>query len=260
MPELPEVETFKRYFDRNALNRKIISVGIVDTRLLEGGQRPGDLTDLEGRIFTGSKRHGKYLFLETSGLKYLTLHFGMTGYLRYFNKYSSVPSHTRLLLGFGGSLLAFVNTRRLGKLSINDSMEGFIEKKNLGPDALEITRKDFANSISGRKKPVKSALMDQSIVAGVGNLYADEILFQSRVHPLSPCSTLNGSSYHRIYDNMKNILNTAIKNHAIIGDYPAAWLLPHRRKKGLCPHCRKQLYTIRISGRSSYFCPDLKNP
>lgn len=256
MPELPEVETFRRYFERTSLNKRISSVSSIDGLLLKDKQDPKSLAkELENRLLAGSGRHGKYLFLITSDSKYLIIHFGMTGYLAYLKDGQDIPRYTRLLLGFGDSSLAFVNTRRLGKIFLYSDRKSFLKKRNLGPDALKIQKCDLRDRISKRKKPIKSALMDQSIIAGIGNLYADEILFQLSVHPRSLCVELKENIYEKMSDKIKYILTTAIERHAEIRQYPGTWLLPHRKKGYPCPRCGGKINIIKIAGRTTYFCP-----
>ncbi len=257
MPELPEVETFKKYFDRTTLNKRILSIEEVDSFLLEDDQDVQAFTrSLKEKIFTGSGRHGKYLLLELQGPKYLILHFGMTGFLKSLENSHHIPDHTRLLLRLDNSYLAFVNARRLGKIFLCDDISLFLQKKKLGPDALSIDKTEFIGRVSKRKKPIKSALMDQSMIAGIGNLYADEILFQTSVHPLSLCTTLERESYNRMFKKTKYVLNTAIAKHAKIGKYPETWLLPHRTKEDCCPLCKGKMEVIKIAGRTTYFCSE----
>ena len=123
MPELPEVETYRKYFDKYALNKNISSVTHIDSFLLKDGMDPAELAGkLKGIVFTSTKRHGKYLLLKASGPQYLILHFGMTGYPEFIKDCHRIPEHTRLLLDFGHSCLALVDTRRLGMIYFYENM------------------------------------------------------------------------------------------------------------------------------------------
>jgi formamidopyrimidine-DNA glycosylase len=255
MPELPEVETYRKYLDRHTTGKRISSAGHIDNYLFKKAPDPAGLAaDLKDRVITSSNRHGKYVFLEISGPKFLILHFGMTGYPRYLEDCQDIPSHTRLLLKFDGSCLAMVDTRRLGMIYLYDDMDAFLHDKKLGADALSIKINEFIERLSKRKKPVKSALMDQSIIAGIGNLYADEILFQSHIHPLSLCSHIDMEKYTIIYKKMRHVLALAVEKHADIKKYPQGWLLSCRRKGGTCPHCGSSLKIIKVGGRTTYLC------
>jgi formamidopyrimidine-DNA glycosylase len=182
----------------------------------------------------------------------------MTGYPEFIKDCHHIPDHTRLLLDFGYSCLALVDTRRLGMIYFYENMNSFLKDKKLGPDALSINKKVFMERLSSRNKPVKAALMDQSIIAGVGNLYVDEILFQSSVHPQSRCSSLDSSSLDLIYRNMKQVLNVAVNAEANMEKYPKDWLLSHREKGAACPHCGGVLKIIKVGGRTTYFCPKIQ--
>jgi formamidopyrimidine-DNA glycosylase len=257
MPELPEVETYRKYFDKYVLNKKIASVSHIDSFLLKDGMDPVELAGkLKGIVLTAAKRHGKYLFLKAPGPQYLILHFGMTGYPEFMKDCRCIPDHTRILLDFGDSCLALVDTRRLGMIYLYDDMNSFLMDKRLGPDALNINMETFMERLSVRNKPIKAALMDQSIIAGVGNLYADEILFQSSVHPLSRCSNLDEGVLQVMYKNMKQVLTAAVNVGANMEKYPKDWLLSHRKKEALCSQCGDVLKIIKVGGRTTYFCPN----
>ncbi len=256
MPELPEVETYRKYLDRYAIGKRISAAAHIDSYLLKKALDPAGLAaDLEDRIITSSNRHGKYVFLEISGPKFLILHFGMTGYPEYLEDCRDIPAHTRLLLEFDGSCLALVDTRRLGMIYLYDDINSFLDDKKPGPDALSISMDMFIERLSKRKKPIKSAIMDQSIIAGIGNLYADEILFQSHIHPLSACSHIDREKYNIMYKKMRHVLALAVEKHADIKKYPQDWLLSCRGKCGACPHCGSSLKIIKVGGRTAYFCP-----
>jgi len=256
MPELPEVETLRRFFDNNVLNRKITSVSHIDSLLLKDGLHAESLVKkLTGSTIKASDRHGKYLFIITSDDRYLIIHFGMTGGLIYQKDSRCIPDRTRLLLGLGGPSLAFVNTRRLGKIFLYGDRDSFLKKRRLGPDALHIGKGELEHMISKRKRPIKSALMDQSLAAGIGNLYADEVLFQTGVHPRFLCRDLKKDTLEKMSRNIKHILKTAIEKGADISRYPDTWLLPHRNKDGRCPRCGGGIAILKIAGRTTYFCP-----
>ncbi len=255
MPELPEVETYRKYFDRHAIGKRIFAASHIDSFLLKRAPDPAELAaDLQDRVITSSNRHGKYVFLEISGPKFLILHFGMTGYPKYLEDCRDIPAHTRLLLEFDDSCLALVDARRLGMIYLYDDIDSFFDDKKLGPDALSINMNVFIERLSTRKKPIKSALMDQSIVAGMGNLYADEILFQSSIHPLSGCIDIDREKYEMIYKKMKQVLALAVEKHADMKKYPQDWLLSCREKGGGCPYCGNRLKVIKVGGRTAYLC------
>lgn len=185
MPELPEVELFKRHLDRTSLGRTISRVRVNDSRILgPSAARLG--ARLVGARLRSSRRHGKYLLVALGKPGWLVLHFGMNGSLVHFKKAAEEPRYDRLRLDFAdGHHLAYVNPRLLGRVELVADAEDFIARERLGLDALDrrLTLAAFARDVGARRRDIKSVLMDQSVVAGIGNIYSDEILFQARLHP-----------------------------------------------------------------------------
>ncbi|MBD3427102.1 MAG: DNA-formamidopyrimidine glycosylase [Candidatus Omnitrophica bacterium] len=256
MPELPDVEYYRRYLESTAMRKKIKSVEVQNAKVLEGVSAKKLAKVLKNKKFTSTHRRGKNLFVSFAKDKCLYMHFGMTGELKYFKGDEKEPDHARVLFGFSnGYRLAFMNQRLLGKVSVTGPADEVIAEKDLGPDALEISYEDFKKGIKGKIGAVKSALMDQSILSGVGNIYADEILFHARIHPKTTPKKLSGNALKRIYRNMKKILEKAIEKKADPDKFPRTWIIPARGEKEKCPRCGGGIKRIKISGRSSYFCP-----
>jgi formamidopyrimidine-DNA glycosylase len=256
MPELPDVETFKRYIDSTSLHKKIIDVNVKNTRILEGISQNKIKKTLQNNRFISTSRHGKYLFIETNQSGWLILHFGMTGYIKYFKNLKEEPSHTRFLLTLeNGYHFAFHNQRLLGKIGFTDHREHYIKDKKLGIDALQITCETLKHLFEKRTAMIKSTLMNQHVIAGIGNIYADEILFQSRVHPTLKTNEISGNKVRDIYQNMKRVLEVAIDAQANSDDFPSTYIIPHRKKNGTCPIENESLETIKVNGRTTYFCP-----
>jgi len=190
MPELPEVELFTRYFAGHALRQKVARVDVRDPRIL--GVRE-DVLDgaVRGRTFRRVLRHGKHLFAD-AGKEWLHLHFGMSGDLAYYRDTSDQPRFARVIFDFSnGTHLAFEDMRLFGVVDVTSSPEDYVREHNLGPDpisdAFTLTR--FREIVAPRRGAVKSLLMSQDIIAGIGNLYADETLFQTGIHPRRPVGT-----------------------------------------------------------------------
>lgn len=253
MPELPSVEIFKRYFDSTSLNLEIKHVKIINPEILLN-IKPSELKDkLLGNKFIESSRYGKYLFARLENNYFLILHFGMTGYLKYFNVNGS--SHIRLLLSFiNGYKLAFDDTRKFGRVGLTKHPEKFVKDRNLGPDALEIDYKTFKKIFKNRKGRIKPLIMNQNFIAGIGNLYADEILYQSGIHPLTRADKLDKDKLKILFKEMNKVLNKAIEYQDKPYNLPSSFLLPHRYPDGECP-LGGPLETLRIAGRTTYFCP-----
>lgn len=251
MPELPSVEIFKRYFDSTSLKQEIQSVEVNNPEILINTS-PKELENiLVEQEFNGSKRYGKYLFSHLNNDYFLILHFGMTGYLEY-DKSCDNP-YIRLSIAFKVGNLNFIDARKFGKIGLTTDVEQFIKDKNLGPDALEISCKTFIEKFRRRKGLIKPLLMNQNFIAGIGNLYADEILYQSYIHPMSKADKLNEDKLKKIYQEMIRVLKKAIDYEDKTFSLPSNFLLPHRHQKGECPQ-GGPLKVIKVGGRTTYYC------
>lgn len=255
MPELPDVEVFRRYFEATALHSRIAEVDVIDPDLLRNGATKELKAAAIGRTFQRGRRHGKFLFGELNDGKAIRFHFGMTGFLHCYEDASEAPAHARVVFTLRNNRkLAYDCQRKFGHVGIVENIDAFLSEKKLGPDALEIDFNEFDSAVLGRKRPVKSNLMDQSRLAGVGNVYSDEILFQARVHPESAPSEWPKPVARKIYKVMHEVLETAIKSEADPARMPKKWLTPHR-VSGPCPRCKGELRKKKIAGRTSWFCP-----
>jgi formamidopyrimidine-DNA glycosylase len=187
MPELPDVQVFREYLDATALHQRIDDVTVSGAGELLHDVSARTLRDrLKGRSLAGTRRRGKHLFAKLSGNGWLRLHFGMTGELAYFKRRREAPDHVRLRLDFAnGYHLAYRNVRKLGEIGLVDDVVEFVEAEGLGPDALdpELDLGAFREALGKRRGSVKGALMNQEVVAGIGNVYADEILLAAGGRP-----------------------------------------------------------------------------
>ncbi len=174
MPELPEVATYKTYFDSTSLHQKITDIDCADERLLKK-----DFDEMRealiGQRFVSTERIGKYLFAKTSGEKVLVLHFGMTGNLQYYKGAESRPRFAHIVYSFdNGFHLGFLNKRKFGWNDLADSVESYQQKVGLSTDASKLTLEEFKASLSNRRTYIKPVIMDQSVAAGMGNWLTDE--------------------------------------------------------------------------------------
>ncbi|TFG04835.1 MAG: formamidopyrimidine-DNA glycosylase [Promethearchaeota archaeon] len=254
LPELPEVETFKRYFDSTALNHVIKEIYIKDDRVLN--LNPKSFKEfIIGKKFSSSRRHGKYLFVDLNPA-ILVFHFGMTGDLDYFNEIDDEPIHTRVLFQFENNhYLSYISQRMFGRLDLTDKIESFLQEKNLGPDAFKMSFEDFKLALKRRSAYAKSALMDQSLIAGIGNIYSDEILFQSQIHPKTKINMLSDSKLEQLFNTIKKVLQYGIDKKGELSAYSDDFLIPHREKEGNCPTCHAKIQRLELSGRHGFFCP-----
>jgi formamidopyrimidine-DNA glycosylase len=262
MPELPDVELFRRR-SRGVFHRRVVRVALDAPRLLEGVSRAGLTRALLGNRFVSSRRHGKHLFLGLERSGWLALHFGMTGTLVPLASGVEAPQYTRLRIDFDdGGRLAYTSVRLLGRVGLTDDVRTFVAERRLGPDALDrrFDRSALEGFVATRNAatPIKRMLMDQSLVAGIGNIYADEILFQARVHPLTPAGRMTPVQVRAVYRSVGRVLRTAIECRAdsehLAQRLPRGFLLRVRGPGGHCPRCRQSLATFKLAGRTGYYC------
>lgn len=256
MPECPDVEIFKQYLDATSLHQKIKTVTVRNRKVLEGISPEKMQQALQGHCFESTVRHGKHLFIEIDDQTWLTLHFGMTGSLCYSKTDRKNESHDRIIFAFTNDYrLVYVCQRLLGRVGLIQSIDRFIESHELGPDALSIPLEDFRRLFERGRGSVKTTLMNQELMAGLGNIYSDEILFQAGIHPDMSCSRLTDADVKNLHRNMKKVIKRAVERRADPEKFPRSYLLVHRRKGGTCPRCHHEIQTKKIAGRTAYFCP-----
>jgi len=254
MPELPDVEVYKQYLDATALRQRIADAHVHAPKLL-GATSARELKDaLAHRQLVGSRRHGKWLFAQTDAEPWLVLHFGMTGALEYYDQ-GPEPRHAIMTLDFeNGAHLTFVDRRRLGTIDLTDDPDDFLAARGVGPDALQLDWPRFKTLLASRRGGIKSALMDQSLLAGLGNVYTDEVLFQADTHPLTPVTELDDARRKHLFDKISEVLTAAVDADAERKHMPRDYLLPHRRDGATCPRCGGTVRQISVNGRSTYYC------
>ncbi len=267
MPELPEVETARSLIADQALHRRIVGVDDADTFVCRP-HSPGELrAALTGRMLTAVHRRGKTMWCETSDVGRSTgsgpdlgIHLGMGGRIVVTSKGGEAiegggPARrdaqprkaewNRFTLEFadGGSLVLF-DKRRLGRVRLNPDIDA------LGPDAAEVTPAEFRDLITRGSIAVKARLLDQSKIAGVGNLLADEVLWQAKISPATRTSGLQRKDADRLYRALQSALRSAIvKGGAHTGDVIAA-----RHPGGTCPRCGAEMKHGTVGGRSTWWC------
>ena len=255
MPELPEVETFKEYLNSTSLHQRITNVAVRDAYVLKRVSPRELARRLKGRRFENSHRHGKHLFVRASDELWLRLHFGMTGSLEYLNHDEASPKTARVLFNFANNRrLAFDDQRKFGEIELIEDVDEFLQTRGLGPDALEISFSQFKAIVEKHRGAVKAILLNQQLIAGIGNLYADEILFRSRMHPATEATRLSGDDLRRLFRATRYVLERAIALKTDFNRLPKSWLLTHRGKQGRCPRCGRALESATIGGRTSWFC------
>jgi formamidopyrimidine-DNA glycosylase len=255
MPELPEVETFKRYLDGTSLNQRIINVEVRDSYVLKRVSARELARRLNGHQFRNSRRHGKHLFVRAGNELWLRLHFGMTGSLDYLKPNQLAPITARVIFRFANNRrLAFDDQRKFGEIELLPNVEQFLQIRGIGPDALDVGLARFRAIFGKRRGAVKAILLNQQLIAGIGNLYADEILFRVRLHPATDAATLSDSHVSRLFRAMRHVLENAIVLKTDFDRLPKSWLLTNRGKRGRCPRCGRALKSATIGGRTTFFC------
>lgn len=269
MPELPDVEGFRDVLASCAQGRTIRGVDVHDTGVLHDATAPQLRRALEGHRFAEPERRGKWLlaYVEGSGStsgSTLLMHFGMTGRLVCCSASDALAQHDRVVFTLEGwdrrhgddRQLRYRDQRKLKGLWLADDagVERLLGEQ--GPDAAELSRDAFEELLSGRRGGVKSTLTDQSVLAGLGNLLADEILWQARLHPSRRTDGLGDDERQRLHKAMRGTLRSSMR----AGQVPprTSWLTGQRDRdpgEAACPRCGGPLRRGRIAGRSTVWCP-----
>lgn len=256
MPELPEVESYRKYVERTSLDQEISGVSVRSDHQLLNTTKAALAKALKGSRLTGAIRHGKFLFVKMSKGGYLLLHFGLTGDVIYVGQHEDEPRFTTFLLKFKkGGMLAFTDSRQMGKIGLVDDVNKFLRHRGWGPDALQITKEEFIDRFANRRMNIKTALMNQKLVAGVGNEFSDEILYQAGLHPESRVDKLDKRKLEKVFRLMKKILEKAVSVDADRGRLTKYFFLDNRRAGLECPRCGSKTAFKTVGGRSAYFCP-----
>jgi formamidopyrimidine-DNA glycosylase len=250
VPELPDVEGFRREFERHAAGKTVRAVHGVDSLMLHGSSPQALGRSLKNRRFARPRRHGKLLICETGGPT-LLLHFGMTGCLVWDGE---THPHDRLVLELGDGALRYRDMRRLGGIWLaRDDREVERIVGRLGPDWLGVTRERFDELLDHRRGGIKAALMDQRFAAGLGNLTTDEALWRARIHPRRPVGALRPHDRDRLYRAIRRVLRDSLPHGRV--PVKRTWLTGARdRRDATCPRCGARLERITVAGRTSVVC------
>ena len=266
MPELPEVETTLRAVEPILRGRTIESVEVLRPNMTN--HHPSFAERLKGKSVLGMKRHGKYLWLElTDGLN-LMLHLKMSGRLG-LRKLKDTPlSRERIRFSIGNDLiLVFNDPRTLGRLWIIEGNDVYIHPslKALGPDALTISEQEFLDRLERKKGVLKVVLLNQSFIAGVGNIYADEACFLAKIDPRRKTSSLKPLERKRLYKALIATLQKGIDNMGTsFSDFADLFGKPGKNQKSLlvygrgkkkCLKCKTDLKSVKIAARTTVWCP-----
>ena len=264
MPELPEVETMKSELSPWVVGQSFTEVTIFDARLVCGGSAEEVRRGLIGQKVESLERRGKYLIFHLSNGKSLIMHLRMTGILllnpREVDRYARAVFHLS-----SGHRLVFSDRRRLGLIWLVDDANTVVCK--LGPEPLDesFTPDILEQKLSRHHIPVKAALLDQHIVAGIGNMYADEVLFAARIHPLRRADDLSPEEVQTLYHCIRRVLgagisrkgasvDTYIRPEGELGTAHSDFKVAHKIGEP-CPICGSTIERVLVQNRGSYFCP-----
>ncbi len=268
MPELPDVEALRRHLiSRGLVGRTITGAELLWPRALRAPAERKFRSDVRGRRIQDIRRRAKYLILSLDGpsSRALVVHLRMTGSLQLLPAGSGRPQHTRnVLLLDGGLELCFVDPRKLGMMwLVADETEVL---SGLGPEPLDpaFTSEVLGRVLAGRDVPVKALLCDQAVVAGIGNIYADEVLFMAGIHPLRRGGEMSQREVGTLHEAIVGRLSEATEllvSRVIGGGAPTGnlgdrelFLVP-RSEGGACVQCGAPVGRVQVRGRSSYYCP-----
>jgi formamidopyrimidine-DNA glycosylase len=272
MPELPEVETIRIGLDRTTIGRQIEGGEVLLPRTIAHPDESANFVSaLTGRAFVEWQRRGKYLLAKLSDRAYLGVHLRMTGRMLWLDLGTPVHKHTRVRLFCGDRELRFDDQRTFGqmwwvppKTKVENIITGL---QNLGIEPFDpkFTPAYLATKLSESNRPIKNALLDQAIVAGIGNIYADESLFLSKIHPEYPARQLQAPQIVALQAAIIKVLSDGISNGGSTfsnfqdvtgskGNYiDMAWVF--RRTGQACKVCGTTIARIKLAGRSSHYCP-----
>ena len=265
MPELPEVETIKNELAPHVVGQKITGVTLLWEGIVRYLSAEEFRSRLRGQTITELSRRGKYLIFSLDGGDLMIIHLRMTGTL-----WLKPPDRfTRAIIHLDNSDIFFRDPRKLGVMLLVEDRNTILGE--LGPEPLEpdFTPQLLARRLANRKAPIKALLLDQTFIAGIGNMYADEALFAARIHPLRPANSLSPEETTRLHDAIRQVLLSGISNKGAstetyfrpdgtTGTAHFRFQVAHRGGKP-CPVCGTTIHRLAIRNRGTYFCPNCQH-
>ena len=266
---MPEVETIARQLRKNIIDKRIMEVRLSGLPL----RKP--ISDafaekLCRRRIRKIHRRGKYLIVELEPRAFWLMHLGMSGRIFYHGSDDAGSKHTHAIFRFSdATALEYRDHRRFGMLAVyeNVPLEQIPEIRSLGKDPFScgFNQKWLYSILQRKKQAIKAFLLDQRLIAGLGNIYVCESLFWARIHPMRRCSTLTGEESLRLMEAIRKVLRAAIRNHGTsFSDFIGAdgnrgqnqnFLTVFQRAGAPCLHCQTPIQRIRQGNRSSFYCP-----
>lgn len=266
MPELPEVETIIRTLEKSLHGDTIIDVDLFYEPLLET-QSSYPLRSLIGATFTEFMRRGKYLIFGFDNGLYWVVHLRMEGKYYLYDQKTVRTKHTHLVMQTNYRYIHYLDTRKFSRMAVVSDLDAYLATKNLGyePFDAQLTGKYFLEKAGSSTRAIKNILLDQSIIAGLGNIYADEVLYDTQIHPLTKGVKLTLPMSKKIVASSQKILQKAIaEGGTTIRSYTSSLgvsglfqvsLQAYGKENEPCARCQTKMKRMVISGRSSVFCP-----
>lgn len=273
MPEAPEVQTVLNYLEKELKDKEICSVSITHPKLADNMSVKDFENDLKNQHFRHFFRKGKYLVFEMDDYD-LVAHMRMEGKFIVSQKLPEEEKIRKHIHGVfqldDGNILYYQDTRKFGRMALFEKREKINDLpvfKKVGLDILDpdCTKEYLYNKIKNRKIPIKTALLNQQVLAGLGNIYADEVLFEAKIDPRSICSHLDEKDCEKIIEAAKTIIESAIENKGTTirsfssGNHEPGqfqeYLKVHQRSGESCKNCQNEIICIKINNRSTYLCP-----
>lgn len=269
MPELPEVETVKRTLEEKIVGSRFQGLKVLMPKIIKADEVDDLAGAISGKRVVRMGRRGKYLLVYLEGSLVLVVHLRMTGQLVHTEAEQELAKHTHVVFNLdNGCQLRFIDQRQFGRIYLvaENALDVISGLKNMGMEPFDpdFTREYFKKELHNRRTRIKPLLLDQTFIAGIGNIYADEALFRALVHPERPAYSLNQRETARLYQAIKDVLEEGITNRGTsIKDYVDGEgrsgenqhkLRVYGREGQPCQKCKKPIHRIKVGGRSSYFC------
>ncbi|MCD6318313.1 DNA-formamidopyrimidine glycosylase [Candidatus Aerophobetes bacterium] len=271
MPELPEVETIRQDMLRKVKGKKIYKVEVKNEKPIRIPTPSQFIQRLEGKVFKDILRRGKYLIVQINSTQNLIFHLKLTGRLIFSPQGEKTPKYTRIIFNFEDkSKLFFTDIRGFADVYLISEKEWdkIPSLRDIGPEPLDpdFTLNKFENILRGKRGKIKPLLMNQSFIAGIGNVYSQEALFRARIHPERNSSQLKKEEVESLYKNLLSILREAISYRGSSVDAYVdlqgekgkfeSHLQVYGRKGKSCERCGKPIVRKMVGGRGTYFCPN----
>lgn len=259
MPELPEVRVVSKFLNKEVKGHKILDIDILYSRMMDDSMKE----KLINQKINNIKTHGKYIIFELSNYDLIS-HLRMEGKY-YIRSHNNANKHDHIIFYLDGKILVYNDVRKFGTFDLRKKEETFnvLPLSKIAQEPFDIDVNEFYKNIKKRRSPLKTILLNQEVIAGIGNIYADEILFLSKLHPLKKGETITKNQAKDLVLNSIDVLSRAIllggttiysfKSDGDVG-YFAQELKVHNRYKEKCFTCQTEIDKLKIGGRTSYFC------